>query len=86
MKKDWDRTISINLKGQSLCGQAAPRKTAKNKRGRVMNIVSVSQEACGGVFPEMARFMASKGGVATSAEAAPLPLADMGVDCNANHP
>ena len=45
-EEDWDKTISINLKGEFLCAQRAAKEMAKNNWGRIINIASI---ASGGV-------------------------------------
>ncbi len=39
---DWDKVLSINLKGAFLCSQAAAKEMMKQKFGRIVNIASVS--------------------------------------------
>jgi len=41
-EEDWDRVLSINLKGAFLCSQAAAKEMMKQKFGRIVNIASVS--------------------------------------------
>jgi NAD(P)-dependent dehydrogenase (short-subunit alcohol dehydrogenase family) len=39
---DWDRIVSINLKGYFLCSQAAGRRMVEWKKGNIINIASVA--------------------------------------------
>lgn len=39
---DWDRVISINLKGYFLCSQAIGKMMAEQEKGSIINIASVS--------------------------------------------
>lgn len=40
-EEDWDRVISINLKGCFLCGQQASKQMIKQRRGSIVNIASI---------------------------------------------
>ena len=57
-EKEWNETVSVDLKGTFLCSQAAAK--AMKKGGRIINISSIA-----GVvgFPQLAPYCASKGGV-----------------------
>lgn len=65
--EDWDRTSSINPEGQFLCARAA-REMVKGKRGRIVNIASISSGGCGTALPLIAHYTASKGGVVALTE------------------
>ena len=81
--EDWDKTLSVNLKGQFLCARAAARVMAKNKWGRIINIASISSGGCGIAFPLIAHYTASKGGVVALTEALALELTSQGINVNA---
>jgi len=81
--EDWDKTLSVNLKGQFLCARAAARVMAKNKWGRIINIASISSGGCGIAFPLIAHYTASKGGVMALTEALALELTSQGINVNA---
>jgi 3-oxoacyl-[acyl-carrier protein] reductase len=81
--EDWDKTLSVNLKGQFLCARAAAREMVKNKRGRIINIASISSGGCGIAFPLIAHYTASKGGVVALTEALALELTSQGINVNA---
>ncbi len=85
-EQDWDRTVSINLKGQFLCAQAAAREMLKKKWGRIINIASISSGGCGIAFPSIAHYTASKGGVVALTTALALELTPMGINVNAISP
>jgi 3-oxoacyl-[acyl-carrier protein] reductase len=80
---DWDRLLSINLKGQFICARAAAKEMIKNKWGRIINIASISSGGCGIAFPLIAHYTASKGGVIALTEALALELTSQGVNVNA---
>jgi NAD(P)-dependent dehydrogenase (short-subunit alcohol dehydrogenase family) len=80
---DWDKLLSINLKGQFLCARAAAKEMIKNKWGRIINIASISSGGCGIAFPLIAHYTASKGGVMALTEALALELTPKGINVNA---
>jgi NAD(P)-dependent dehydrogenase (short-subunit alcohol dehydrogenase family) len=80
---DWDRTLNVNLKGQFLCARAAAREMVKNKRGRIINIASISSGGCGIAFPLITHYTASKGGVMGLTKALALELTPQGINVNA---
>ena len=82
-EEDWDRTLNVNLKGQFLCARAAAKEMVKNKRGRIINIASISSGGCGIAFPLIAHYTASKGGVVALTEALALELTSHGINVNA---
>jgi 3-oxoacyl-[acyl-carrier protein] reductase len=82
-EEDWDKTLSVNLKGQFLCARAAAREMVKNKRGRIINIASISSGGCGIAFPFIAHYTASKGGVMGLTKALALELTPQGINVNA---
>jgi NAD(P)-dependent dehydrogenase (short-subunit alcohol dehydrogenase family) len=80
---DWDKTLNVNLKGQFLCARAAGKEMVKNKRGRIINIASISSGGCGIAFPLIAHYTASKGGVMGLTKALALELTSQGINVNA---
>jgi len=82
-EEEWDKTLSVNLKGQFLCARAAGREMIKNKRGRIINIASISSGGCGIAFPLIAHYTASKGGVVALTKALALELTAQGINVNA---
>jgi NAD(P)-dependent dehydrogenase (short-subunit alcohol dehydrogenase family) len=81
--EDWDKTLNVNLKGQFLCARAAGKEMVKNRRGRIINIASISSGGCGIAFPLIAHYTASKGGVVALTEALALELTPQGINVNA---
>jgi len=83
---DWDKTITINLKGQFLCAQRAAREMAKNKWGRIVNIASVASGQIGVGIAGGAHYTASKGGVLGMTETLADEWAALGINVNAIAP
>lgn len=83
---EWDKMISVNLKGQFLCAQAVAREMVKEKSGRIINIASISSGGCQIAFPMIAHYTASKAGVLGLTKALALELAPYGISVNAISP
>jgi glucose 1-dehydrogenase len=77
--EDFDRVLSVNLRGVFLCTQAAARGMAQRKRGRIINISSVHEDLA---FPEFAAYAASKGGVRMLMRTLAVELAPLGITVN----
>ncbi len=58
--EDWDPVIDVNLKGVLYCCQAAARIMIENKRGKIINIASISSTLG---HPARGTYAASKGGL-----------------------
>jgi glucose 1-dehydrogenase len=77
--EDFDRVISVNLRGVFLCTQAAVRQMAAQKSGRIINISSVHEDLA---FPEFVAYAASKGGVRMLMRTLAVELAPLGITVN----
>jgi 3-oxoacyl-[acyl-carrier protein] reductase len=82
-ESQWDRVLSINLKGAFLCTRAAAKHMLKQRRGRIVSIASVV-----GIFgnPGQANYAASKAGIIGLTKAVAKELASRGITCNAVAP
>jgi NAD(P)-dependent dehydrogenase (short-subunit alcohol dehydrogenase family) len=58
--EDWDRVISVNLRGTYLCSRKAGQWMTANKTGKIVNIAAASAISC---RPMIASYGASKAGV-----------------------
>ena len=81
---DWDRVIAVNLTGSFHGCAAALSVMAPRRRGRIVNIGSLSGQLGGlGVHPA---YGASKAGVHALTKSYALEAAKSGVCCNAVAP
>jgi NAD(P)-dependent dehydrogenase (short-subunit alcohol dehydrogenase family) len=58
--EDWDPVLDVNLKGVLFCCQAVARVMIKQKRGKIINISSLSSKLG---HPARCAYAASKGGL-----------------------
>jgi len=75
---DWDRVLSVNLKGPFLCTQAVARDIVRRgARGTIINISSVHEDL---PFPGYVDYCASKGGLRMLCRDLALELAPYGIN------
>ncbi len=79
----WDRVLTINLKGTFLCTRAVAKLMMKQRRGKIVNIASIV-----GIIGNagQANYSASKAGVIGLTKSTAKELAGRGVVCNAIAP
>ena len=82
-EEDWNRVLRVNLTGYFLCGQAAARHMAAHGGGAIVNMSSVNAVVA---IPNIASYVACKGGVNQLTKAMALALADHGIRVNAIGP
>jgi NAD(P)-dependent dehydrogenase (short-subunit alcohol dehydrogenase family) len=80
---DWDRMMSLNLKGAFFCAQAAARHMLARGRGRIVNI---SSQAAVVAIDGEAVYCASKGGLNQLTRCLALEWSARGVTVNAVGP
>lgn len=77
--EDWDRILTVNLKGPFICSQEALPRLAKSGHGSIVMIGSVSGQYGG---PRTAHYAASKAGLISLAQVVARFGAKQGVRCN----
>ena len=78
--EDWDRVHAVNLRGSFAVAQEAARgMVAADAGGRIVMISSVNQAHAN---PDIAHYVASKGGIMMLARAMALELAEHGITVN----
>ena len=82
-EEDWDRVLTINLKGAFHCIQAVAKTMMKQRAGRIINMASVVG-AIGN--PGQANYVASKAGLIGLTKTAARELAPRGITVNAVAP
>ncbi|MFC1790231.1 SDR family NAD(P)-dependent oxidoreductase [Patescibacteria group bacterium] len=82
--EDWERMLSVNLRGQFFCAQQAVRLMAG--WGRIVNIASISSGGMGVAYPQISHYTTSKGGVVGMTEALAVELGPKGINVNAIAP
>jgi len=83
-ERDWDKVLSINLKGVFNCTKAVLPKMVEQEGGNIINIASIAGAVIG--YTNLAHYSASKGGVLGFTRAAALELAQHGIRVNAIAP
>jgi 3-oxoacyl-[acyl-carrier protein] reductase len=83
--EDWDRTISINLRGAVFLTQQAIRTMVQSRSGAIVNIGS-SLSASGGAGPEGVDYNISKAGLECFTKTLARQLAPYGVRANSVSP
>ncbi len=83
-EEDWDRVMSVDLKGTFLLSQAAARVMVRQRRrGSIVNLSSVMAVLA---LADQVPYCAAKGGVSQLTKAMALALADKGIRVNAIGP
>ena len=79
-EEQWDRVLSIDLKGAFFCAQAAAREMVKSKTpGRIINISSVHEDIA---MPNNAPYCCAKGGLRMLTRTICLELAPYNITVN----
>lgn len=76
---EWDRVMTINLKGIFICTQVLLKDMIDTGWGRIINISSSSAQTGS---PNMAHYAASKGGVIGMTKALAVEFGPMGITVN----
>ncbi len=79
-EEQWDRVLSLDLKGAFFCAQAAAREMVKRKSaGRIINISSVHEDLA---MPQNAPYCCAKGGIRMMTRTICLELAPYNITVN----
>lgn len=79
-EEQWDRVLSVDLKGTFFCAQAAAREMVKRKTaGRIINISSVHEDLA---MPRNAPYCCAKGGIRMMTRTICLELAPYNITVN----
>ena len=82
---DWDRILSVNLKGAFLCSRAVSPTMINQAYGRIVSISSISAKQGGGVYGG-AHYSASKAGILGLTKALARELLEYGITANSVSP
>jgi len=82
-EEEWDRVMTVNLKGAFNCARAAARYMVKARAGRIVNLTSVVAVTGN---PGQSNYAASKAGVIGFTRALSLELASRAITVNAVAP
>ena len=83
--QDWDRVMSINLKGVFLCCKSVYPHMVNQKSGKIINIASVAGKRGGGLLGSSS-YAASKGGVIAFTKSIAREGGQYGINVNAITP
>lgn len=83
--EDWDQLLAVNLSGIYYCSKAVLPYMIKEKRGKIVNIASVSAMKGGGAFGNVL-YGTTKAGVVAMTKGMARELAPFGVNVNAIAP
>ena len=83
-EENWDRIVSVNLKGTYICSQEATKQMIRqNSGGRIINISSIAGTIG---FAGTAHYSATKAGIIGLTKVMAVELADYGINVNAIGP
>ena len=82
-ESEWDRVLSVNLKGVFLCTQAVARHMVGRRQGCILTLTSGRGEAG---FPNGSHYSASKAGVSALTRTLAVELAPYNIRINAIGP
>ncbi|MCB2190012.1 MAG: glucose 1-dehydrogenase [Deltaproteobacteria bacterium] len=81
--EDFERVMSIQLRGAYFMAQAAARHMAQAGAGKIINLASLSSKLA---FPNISAYGAAKGGILSLTKAMALELAPKNINVNAIAP
>jgi len=84
-EEDWDRVVDVNLKGSFLCCKAVGRNMIANRRGKIVNIASMSAHIVPPPQSQVA-YNASKAGVVMLTKSLATEWAKYSINVNSISP
>jgi len=82
-EEDWDKIVNTNLKGAFFCAQAVGKVMIKQKRGKIINIGSLTSKIA---LPNMAPYAATRGGILQLTKSLAVEWAKYNINVNAIAP
>ena len=82
-EQEWDKIVSVNLKGTFFCSQIAAKQMVRQGRGKIVNIASQLATVA---MPERSIYAITKSAVAHMAKALAVELGPHGITVNAVGP
>jgi len=82
-EEDWDRVVNTNLKGAFFCAQAVGKVMIKQRRGKIINIGSLTSKVA---LPNMIAYAASRGGIMMLTRSLAVEWAKYNINVNAIGP
>ncbi len=83
-EEQWDRMISVDLKGVFNCTRAVINHMIKQKYGKIVNISSIAGTALG--FPGSTHYSSSKAGIIGFTQSLAMEVAQHGINVNSIAP
>jgi 3-oxoacyl-[acyl-carrier protein] reductase len=83
-EQDWDKVVALNFKGTFLCTQAVVPYMKKQRRGKIVNLSSISARIGGELTP--VQYTSSKGAISTFTRHVAQELGPYGINVNAVAP
>ena len=84
-EEDWDRVVDVNLKSTFLCCQAVGRTMIANRRGKIINIASMSAHIINRPIRQ-SHYHASKAGVVALTKSLAAEWAEYNINVNCISP
>lgn len=82
-EEDWNKIVNTNLKGAFFCAQAVGKVMIKQRRGKIINIGSLTSKVA---FPNMAVYAATRGGILQLTKTLAVEWAKYNINVNAIGP
>lgn len=82
-EEDWNRIVNTNLKGAFFCAQAVGKVMIKQRRGKIINIGSLTSKVA---FPNMVAYAVSRGGIVMLTKSLAIEWAQYNINVNAIGP